>query len=501
MSQANQGKNRSSRRFEGAFAVLLLLGVVLRLARLIANRSFWADELAIALNLRTRGWGELLEPLDFHQVAPVGFLWVVKLCHEVLGDEEWVLRFFPWLVSVAGLVVFARVARNLLGNREALIAFAMFVVLEPLVYYSAELKPYVLDVGLGVLLVGLAWHPLGPRWKALAVAGAVGVWFSATLTFVAAAVGGVCFLRALVERDRSAAARWAGVSLLWLASFAIEYGLVLSQLQNDEYLMTFWGEAFPSQEKALDWWGRTVRGMFQDPGGFAFSSLPGLVFLVGVLRMFRRRPWLGAILVVPTCLGLLAATFHLYPFPTNIPDRWEPVFWGRLVLFLVPAWILIIAHGLGIFFSLRVRGAEWMAMAGFVALMAWPIGRAAHHLVHSPRFQEMRPLLNQIAAHEQSLQPIYVEEFGRVAYRYYAEGKPIDPEPEIFASTGAADLKLLFQDIQELEEGSLYWVVIYQHPQWQDPLPKVSGVLKRAGTIVETMEEPGAVALLARRGG
>jgi hypothetical protein len=55
---------------------IILLGAVLRLRQYLLNRSLWADEASLAVNLVNRSFGELTELLDYHQAAPVGFLFI-----------------------------------------------------------------------------------------------------------------------------------------------------------------------------------------------------------------------------------------------------------------------------------------------------------------------------------------------------------------------------------------------------------------------------------------
>ncbi len=49
--------------------MIIFLGVALRLAQYLANRSLWLDESYIALNIVQRSFSQLLQPLDFNQAA------------------------------------------------------------------------------------------------------------------------------------------------------------------------------------------------------------------------------------------------------------------------------------------------------------------------------------------------------------------------------------------------------------------------------------------------
>src|SRR5207248_11411879 len=102
-----------------AVVALVVLGVGLRAVPLVQNRCLWIDEAMLALNLVERSPRQLLEPLDWNQGAPAGFLLTTKTVIAVLGPEEWALRLVPFVGSVLGVVGSAWLARRLLPTPPA----------------------------------------------------------------------------------------------------------------------------------------------------------------------------------------------------------------------------------------------------------------------------------------------------------------------------------------------------------------------------------------------
>ena len=68
----------------------------------------------LALNLVERTPRQLLEPLDWNQGAPAGFLLVAKAAIAVFGASEWALRLVPFIGSLLGLIGFVWLSRRLL---------------------------------------------------------------------------------------------------------------------------------------------------------------------------------------------------------------------------------------------------------------------------------------------------------------------------------------------------------------------------------------------------
>ena len=55
----------------GIVWIIIGLGIFLRLFQYLHNRSLWLDEASLALNLIEKTFSELLQPLDYGQMARV----------------------------------------------------------------------------------------------------------------------------------------------------------------------------------------------------------------------------------------------------------------------------------------------------------------------------------------------------------------------------------------------------------------------------------------------
>src|SRR5262249_40755568 len=137
---------------------IIAVGIVLRTARYLYDKSLWLDESYLALNFIDRSFGHLFGTLDYNQGAPLGVLLAEKSVVDVVGDSEYALRFLPFLAGIASLFVFYLVARELLSRGAMLIALVLFATMEPFIYYSDETKQYGFDVLATLCLVLLLVH-------------------------------------------------------------------------------------------------------------------------------------------------------------------------------------------------------------------------------------------------------------------------------------------------------------------------------------------------------
>ena len=157
---------------------IVAAGIALRVWQYASNQSFWLDETALARNILGLPLSDLLSrPLYFDQVSPRGFLLVEKLVALMLGSSELALRLVPFLCSIAGVLLFWRLAERVLSAWAVPFAVFVYAIGIPLVKYAAELKQYGIDAAVtsGLLLLTIDLRDREPSTKRLWVAGVVGL--------------------------------------------------------------------------------------------------------------------------------------------------------------------------------------------------------------------------------------------------------------------------------------------------------------------------------------
>jgi hypothetical protein len=326
---------------------LLLVGVALRVVQYAADTSFWFDELSIARNIVHRSIAQLaFEPLAYNQVAPIGFMLVEKLISESIGASDLALRLFPFLCGLAALPLFWLLSQRLLDGYAVPFAVAAFAIGAPFIRYTTELKQYGLDIAatLALSLIALRLRDAdstATRCLLAGLAGAALVWFSQTAVLVLAGLGGAFVLDWVLARNpQTRRVVLISVPIWALASGAATIAAMRRMTpETRKFMHDFWLSRqgfFPWPPKGAGdalWLWDQVTELFRDQVlRYRWPMLYTVLAIAGLVVLWRRNRFGALLLFGPFLVTVLSAVAHQYPFRT------------RLVLFLVPAVLLLVAE-------------------------------------------------------------------------------------------------------------------------------------------------------------
>lgn len=458
--------------------LVLGFGAALRAAQYFSNPALYVDEGALGLNILNRSFAGLLQPLDFNQAAPAGFLMLEKIAVLALGDSEYALRLFPFLFSIAALFLFYAAARRVLVGWAVPVALLFFAVSEQVIYFGAQVKQYSSDVAITSLIVlaGLNFESrelTHRRVALLAVIGSVVVWLSHPSVFVLAGVGTTLAVVALKRRQWPRLWKLACCFAVWVLSFAAFYTVSLRQLSENQGLEASWmnkGTFMPLPPTTLSdagWFARAFFNMFSNPADLPFHFVAGSVFLVGCIALLMKRKAHLLMLIAPILFTLLASGLHKYPFGRRlllfsvplmlivvvvgyefIVERTRP--YALLLGFLVAGVLLFQLYGAPISSLTRVllvaavSAAMIAALALFavnksnlaagalgsiilVFLLLQPVGGTARQALRSNAAPDIRPVLGDIRDKRQPGDVAYIYHHQRASFLYYAPKYGFNP--------------------------------------------------------------------------
>jgi len=410
-------------------AGLLLVGILLRVLRYLANRPLWLDEAALANNIRERTFAGLTRPLEWGQGAPIGFLWLEKSVCTVLGTSEFSLRLIPLIAGLLCLPLFYLVCRRLFGVLTANVGLSLFAVAESFIYYSSEVKQYSTDTLVALILVFLCLEAVRSErtvWLlVLGLCGLLGVFLSHPSIFV---LGPIVVYLALVGGPSGKVLRRAAIVLavLWAVGFLANYFLFLAHLYRpDQGLVESNASGFmPFPPRSLSdckWYFTQLffvfKYIFSHPTGVGeqigvgtpIAGLAAALAIVGAVFVARDSKPTLVILLGPIALVLVASALRKYPFA------------GRLILFLLPLLILLIAAGLTspwVGSNRRQRLAQ-VVMFAMLSLLPWL--SAVNSMARPPITEDVRPVFSYIQQHRQPADLLYLYPGADKAFHFYRE--------------------------------------------------------------------------------
>jgi hypothetical protein len=475
---------------------LCALGAALRLWQYAVGASLWADEANMALNIVERPVSRLLGPLDFRQMAPPGWLLLVRAAVTLFGDGEHALRLVPLLGSLATLPLSWHVARQvLLPDVGQTLALGLVAIGGPFIFFGAQVKPYATDVAVALGLLALALRvrrdgPGGGRLLRLGLLGAIAPWFSYPAILVGAGLLAALGLSAIVDRDRARARALLPVAIAWAVSIAATVGWARTTVTPDDalYMQRFWARALmpwpPESVRDLVWPVSRLTTVYAG-GGLRYPA-PGVFLVLAVLgawALWRRARDLAWLLLGPILATYGAAALGVYPFAP------------RLVLFLFPAFLLLTAAGVeavGAFSrgpraGRRAVGVAAVACAALAAVGLW----------RDPPPYAPEPLKPALAGMREAWRPgdrVYVYYGAEKAFVYYARRYGFEPGSYHLGRCAREDPRLYLRELDAFRGAPRAWLVMAHPALGEDAilLDYLDRIGTRRGSYQATGREPGS---------
>ncbi|GAB2712306.1 hypothetical protein GCM10011495_06360 [Hymenobacter frigidus] len=349
-----------------AIIVVVFIGVFFRVFHFFHNRSLFIDELFLDINLIKLSFWELVAgAFMYEQKAPIGYLWVVKLCVLLLGKQEEALRLFSLLCGIGALGYFVPVARFFMKSWGVVVAVAIMALSAPCIYHASEAKQYSTELFAAVL--ALLFYT---RYSAARHVGSFVVWgllgalllaFSFSVIFVLVGMAFVVCINLALKKQWNRLLLALVAFSIWAVGFALQYYFFISKYPESAWLVYFFkkeNDAFMpisgSVLLTLKWLAGKFYFLFLDPLGlllnldgrlqalgdtnwkffYKMGWFPAGITLWGLLVMLKKQQLMFALLLLPVVMALAASAINAYPF------------FERFTLVFAPGFILIAAYGL-----------------------------------------------------------------------------------------------------------------------------------------------------------
>ena len=310
---------------------IVLFGIFLRLKGLIINPSMWHDECALGWNIKFKNYSDFFGILRFMQMAPPFFMAATKLITKIFGFSDISLRILPFLAGISSIIAFYFLALKTLNTRfVVLCAVFFFAINQQLINYSFEFKPYSLDV-LFTIICLLFFINLNIEKLSLKKAFLYGLllsivpWFSFVSAFIIA--GG--FLNLGFKNIKYDWKKKVFLILPILLGGLVYLKIYLVSNYTGTHMVNYWQNNFVTANPFFFLYllAENIKYFFF-PIQYVLFSL--ILLIWGVIIFYREKSSFINISVASFILLIIASFLRFYPF------------FGRLVLFLVPIFLLLI---------------------------------------------------------------------------------------------------------------------------------------------------------------
>lgn len=424
--------------------VVLALAFGLRLAGSV-DRPLWFDE---GYSIYFAGVSPIetarLTAVDIH---PPVYYWALQLWTAIVGWNELSVRFFSVAVGTLTVALLLAVGRRGFDRATGWLA-AGALALSPLhVAYSFEVRMYALVTLLVLAGTWLWWRLASRRSMALyagVMAAALLTQYYAAFVFLGHALS-MLWLRD--RRRRIVALAFAGLPCALWAAYAGPK--LIAYVQTKVAVEAYGPLSLPG----------FVTGFGSAAfGGGSLGALAAtaatLLAVVGVARAPRSLPGLlASVVVAPLSLGYL--TNLVYPF--------NPPGWERLLLVVVPPWLMLAAHGglsLGRQAAARPLGLLASGAAATVVVSASIVGSSA--VIERRPADDPRPMIRAI---ERLALPsdLYLAIYPwQVGYLRLYDRRPLPEVRLVPVEAWAADPEAMRRDLTTWADGRRVWLPAYQ---------------------------------------
>ena len=319
--------------------VVIICGVITSIRMNLQGHSLWWDEAALAYSFSQRSLTDLTSAgLEKLQSAPVGWLYILKICTLIFGNTDFVLRV-PSILAYVGTIVLAYwVMRTVFKIHYPMVGAAFIASLPIILQYSNIFKPYITDCFFSLLVVVVFFyyreHKIG--WLKLGCILSIIVWFSNPSCFVAGGMIAASFLNSIVKKNIDGIKNVIKMCIPLFISFVVYYFYWLRQTANDETMLFYWKDwnlpLIPNSVEDLRQIMKCAGTIFAE--FYRVEYIVIIVLIACLVYAWHKQDWMYWGIYIGFAVCLLASA--LGKFPVN----------KRLWLYIYPLVVIVISVGI-----------------------------------------------------------------------------------------------------------------------------------------------------------
>jgi hypothetical protein len=441
-------------------------GLILRFQQYLYNRPLWHDEALLVLNLIQKDFNQLFHQLNYFQVAPLGFLLLVKVLVNLFGNTEYVFRFIPFIASIVSIFIFYQIIKLILQPEVRIYALSLFCFSSVLIYYSSECKQYSMDV-LSVLILFRIWFYVKNQNKSslpvviFSIVGAILVWFSHPIIFILTSIYFIDVLSSLFQKNWIKFKKYLLIHSIWILSFILNYSIFSRKFIVSENLGKAWNNyymplfpiSFQSIKLSVYWICIHSKDFFIYLISMNFYCFFLLIFLGSIFYLLskdgRKIFYLFIFIVFFT---FFASALHKYPIHR------------RVLLFLIPLLIIILSNGISVLQEIISDKLIKIVVSLSILLVLFfnPLHLTAASLISILHREKAKTIWCYIKEHKNDQDEFYIYYGAVPSFQYYRIKDNLLNHKYLLGLESRKDFDVYLQDIDRLLGKKRVWIV-FEH--------------------------------------
>jgi hypothetical protein len=324
-------------------AVIIVLGILIRLKLLLLNVPYGQDACALSSSLN-RNFLELFQPLDYFQVAPPVFMILSSFLVKILGNnyafetKDLILRLLPFICGVISMPLFYMLIKKITDNKYFIyVCLFIFSFNFPAIMYSAQFKQYTLELMISLILLNM-FFTINVKeilirkllWLSLFIA--IAPWCSHT-SFIIIFAGFITILIDILNNKYFDLKKCLILLLPILISsviFCKFYYMPIRMSSTYDFMQDFWNNVEPSFFTL----GNFINMFGEKNENFLKFNMNGYVYLIfliinAIILFFRKNIKEICLILIPILICIIASFFKIFPYE------------GRMIIYTLPLFLIL----------------------------------------------------------------------------------------------------------------------------------------------------------------
>lgn len=430
----------------------IAIGIFFRCYFYSFGRTFWNDECALILNIINTN--NYFTQLDYNQAAPPIFMYLSKIFYRIFHFKpEFVTRFIPFLSSIISIPIFFKIADKILKNKtSSLIAVILFSINYQLCYYAQEFKQYSTDVLIFLAIILFYLQADIKKCKNIkliiySILFALSIWLSNIAIIGITTIAILYILNS--EHSKNFLKKLIILFLPPLISIGT-YIFVCYQTITNSFLHNYW-DAFFINQSFYHFILLSIDNFKYFFSGWLFAGFLTLISFIICIKNYNK--FENQLLYTPLIITLSLSYFEIYPFSK------------RLILFLVPIFILLIAKLIcsnkkSISIIMTIFISIFIITPDFVHTKYMIVNKKFHNEDILKPLNQARQLINP-------QEKILIGEGSQINFEYYKKFYDFSDVDIIIDKTSNSKIEDYIMHLNNLPKGRYYYIFGHHSNQIQ----------------------------------